>query len=48
MELLGGEPIYIAGIAKKVAEGDLSMNLQSSGVDRGIFAGNEEHDGISQ
>ncbi|WP_232847198.1 CHASE3 domain-containing protein [Shewanella nanhaiensis] len=38
MELLGGEPTYIAHIAKKVAEGDLSMNLQSSGEDRGIFA----------
>ena len=38
MDLLGDEPIYIASIAKKVAEGDLSMDLQTNGVDKGIFA----------
>ncbi|NRD74313.1 CHASE3 domain-containing protein [Shewanella sp. VB17] len=38
MDLLGDEPVYIASIAKKVAEGDLSMDLQKNGVDKGIFA----------
>lgn len=38
MNLLGGEPIYIAKIAKSVAAGDLSIELNSDGNDRGIFA----------
>ncbi len=38
MNLLGGEPNYIAKIAKTVAAGDLSMSLKSNGVDKGIFA----------
>jgi methyl-accepting chemotaxis protein len=38
MNLLGGEPSYIAKIAKNVAAGDLTMSLNSSGVDKGIFA----------
>jgi len=38
MNLLGGEPNYIAEIAKRVAEGDLSMDLKSEGPPRGIFA----------
>ncbi|QFI36788.1 chemotaxis protein [Moritella marina ATCC 15381] len=38
MNLLGGEPAYIAEIAKTVAAGDLTMKLHSAGKDRGIFA----------
>jgi methyl-accepting chemotaxis protein len=38
MRQLGGEPAYIAEIAGNVAEGDLSMQLQSEGKDVGIFA----------
>jgi methyl-accepting chemotaxis protein len=38
MNLLGGEPTYIAEIAKTVAAGDLTMELRSTGKDRGIFA----------
>ncbi|PKH09284.1 methyl-accepting chemotaxis protein [Moritella sp. Urea-trap-13] len=38
MNLLGGEPTYIAEIAKKVAAGDLSIKLHSTGKDRGIYA----------
>lgn len=38
MRQLGGEPAYIAEIAENVAEGDLSMQLQSDGKDIGIFA----------
>jgi methyl-accepting chemotaxis protein len=38
MSLFGGEPSYIAKIAKTVAAGDLSMSLKSNGVDKGIFA----------
>jgi methyl-accepting chemotaxis protein len=38
MGLLGGEPSYIAKIARTVAAGDLSMSLESTGVEQGIFA----------
>lgn len=38
MDLLGGEPIYIAKIAQHVAAGDLSVELRSDGEDRGMFA----------
>jgi len=38
MNLLGGDPIYIAEIAKTVAAGDLNINLASTGKDQGIFA----------
>ncbi|MFT5806796.1 MAG: methyl-accepting chemotaxis protein [Moritella dasanensis] len=38
MNLLGGEPAYIAKIAKTVAAGDLTIELKSDGNDRGIFA----------
>lgn len=38
MNLLGGEPVYIAAIAKSVAAGDLRIELKSDGNDRGIFA----------
>ncbi|SQH74476.1 Methyl-accepting chemotaxis sensory transducer [Shewanella benthica] len=38
MSLLGGEPIYIAQIAKRVAEGDLTINFSSTGNDEGIYA----------
>jgi len=38
MSLLGGEPQYIASIAKAVATGDLSMTLANTEEDRGIFA----------
>ncbi|WP_019615374.1 CHASE3 domain-containing protein [Psychromonas ossibalaenae] len=37
MNLLGGEPTYIAEIAKKVSDGDLTMVLQSEGTPKGIF-----------
>ncbi|MCU7833995.1 MAG: CHASE3 domain-containing protein [gamma proteobacterium symbiont of Taylorina sp.] len=37
MNLLGGEPAYIAKIAKAVAAGDLSMSLTKNGNDKGIF-----------
>ena len=33
MRQLGGEPAYIADIAKNVADGDLNVNLQSEGKD---------------
>ena len=38
MSLLGGEPNYIAEIAKTVASGDLSMTLTSEEPEQGIFA----------
>ncbi len=38
MQALGGEPSYIAQIAKTVASGNLSMSLKSDGRDEGIFA----------
>lgn len=39
MSLLGGEPSYIADIARTVARGDLTMTLHSNGAaDKGIFA----------
>ncbi|WP_017220828.1 methyl-accepting chemotaxis protein [Moritella dasanensis] len=38
MNLLGGEPTYIAEIAKSVAAGNLTIELKSDGNDRGIFA----------
>jgi len=38
MNLLGGEPTYIAEIARTVAKGDLTIQLKSDGNDRGIFA----------
>lgn len=37
MQLLGGEPHYIASIAKNVALGDLSMELAAKGKEEGIF-----------
>ncbi len=38
MNQLGGEPAYIAEIAKTIAIGDLSMDLKSEGKEVGIFA----------
>jgi len=39
MNLLGGEPDYIAGIAERISEGDLTMELKSGKAhDTGIFA----------
>jgi methyl-accepting chemotaxis protein len=38
MDLLGGEPVYIAEIAQHVADGDLSFELNSDGEDKGMFA----------
>jgi len=38
MNLLGGEPSYIAQMAKKVAEGDLSIDINKDEADQGIFA----------
>ncbi|HIJ79793.1 MAG: CHASE3 domain-containing protein [Desulfobulbaceae bacterium] len=38
MNQLGGEPSYIAEVVKKVALGDLTMELKSDGRDVGIFA----------
>lgn len=38
MDLLGGEPVYIAKIAQHVAEGDLSIDLAGHGKDTGVFA----------
>lgn len=38
MKQLGGEPAYIADIARSVAAGDLNIDLQSSGKDEGVFA----------
>jgi len=38
MALLGGEPNYIAEIAKKVALGDLSIDFQQSVSELGIYA----------
>ncbi len=35
---LGGEPAYIADIAKNVAAGDLNIDLKSEGQDEGVFA----------
>jgi methyl-accepting chemotaxis protein len=37
MNLLGGEPSYIAEIAKTVAAGDLTMSLKQTGSAKGIF-----------
>jgi len=37
MKQLGGEPQYIADIAKTVASGDLSLSLKSESEDQGIF-----------
>lgn len=37
VNLLGGEPRYIAEITKKVAQGDLSIDLSNNGVDTGIL-----------
>ncbi|EDM68123.1 probable chemotaxis transducer [Moritella sp. PE36] len=37
MRQLGGEPAYIAEIAKTVAAGDLTMNLKDDGTAEGIF-----------
>lgn len=37
MRQLGGEPAYIAEIAKAVAAGDLTMNLKDDGTAEGIF-----------
>ncbi len=38
MRKLGGEPGYIADIAKTVGAGDLTLELQSDGVALGVFA----------
>ncbi|HKJ05014.1 MAG TPA: CHASE3 domain-containing protein [Geopsychrobacteraceae bacterium] len=38
MKQLGGEPAYIAEIAKSVAAGDLSLELKNDGKDVGVFA----------
>lgn len=38
MDLLGGEPHYIAEIATTVAGGDLTLVLKNDGVNKGIFA----------
>jgi methyl-accepting chemotaxis protein len=39
MNLLGGEPAYIAGIAERISAGDLTMELRSGRAqDTGIFA----------
>jgi len=38
MTLLGGEPVYIADIAKKVAEGDLTMTFDENRKSCGIYA----------
>jgi len=38
MDLLGGEPTYIAEIAKTVASGDLTMDLSTSSKDKGVFS----------
>ena len=38
MNLLGGEPSYIAKIAQSVAEGNLSVDLTSHVADQGAFA----------
>jgi methyl-accepting chemotaxis protein len=39
MNLLGGEPAYIAGIAERISAGDLTMELSSGKTqDTGIFA----------
>lgn len=37
MNLLGGEPTYIAEIARNVARGDLNVTLKSDGLAKGIF-----------
>jgi len=37
MNLLGGEPVYIAKIAKKVADGDLSMKFDDNRATFGIY-----------
>ncbi|MGC2062167.1 MAG: methyl-accepting chemotaxis protein [Thermodesulfovibrionales bacterium] len=37
LQQLGGEPAYIAGIAKRIEEGDLTMQLETTGNDTGIF-----------
>ncbi|GGI74400.1 hypothetical protein GCM10007978_10220 [Shewanella hanedai] len=38
VDQLGGEPAYIAEIARKVSTGDLSVELKADGVAKGIFA----------
>ncbi|MCJ8294437.1 MAG: CHASE3 domain-containing protein [Colwellia sp.] len=38
MNLLGGEPSYIAQMAKQVASGDLSINFKKDQVEQGIYA----------
>jgi methyl-accepting chemotaxis protein len=38
MKQLGGEPAYIADIAKNVGAGDLNIELKSTGKDEGVFA----------
>jgi methyl-accepting chemotaxis protein len=38
MGLLGGEPSYIARIAKQVASGDLSIDFKKSETEQGIYA----------
>jgi len=42
MKQLGGEPAYIAEIAKNVSEGDLNFELKSDGRDSGVFAAMKE------
>jgi len=37
MDLLGGEPSYIAHIAKTVSSGDLTMTLEHNGTPKGIL-----------
>ncbi|MGL1958288.1 MAG: CHASE3 domain-containing protein [Colwellia sp.] len=38
MNLLGGEPSYIAQMAKKVAQGNLSIELRKDEAEQGIYA----------
>ncbi len=38
MKLLGGEPRYIAQMAKKVASGDLSIDFEENEAEQGIYA----------
>ncbi|MFT5838430.1 MAG: methyl-accepting chemotaxis protein [Flavobacteriales bacterium] len=38
IDLLGGEPTYIAKIAQHVAKGDLSLDLTNHREDKGVFA----------
>jgi methyl-accepting chemotaxis protein len=37
MRQLGGEPEYIAGIARKIAEGDLTMTFEGASSDTGVL-----------